>query len=406
MFGFLRARRNDSCYRRVYAGLCAFQHREFGIESLPFLSYESVFLYSLAIDAGRCDSPEASVVTCCRLRTKCQRLYPVEESVGRFCSSFGLLLASIKLRDDVRDDRSVLARLALWRLKSRIEAAYSFFVRLDSDFEDRVRSCIEQHLRSENIDQQQSLDEYAQPTGLGFGYLFGLFEGVLGRANVRRASLEQIGNSIGQAIINFDCAVDWPRDLRTGSFNPLPNQSACCQALANAQRNLSRAMWCCLDQLGNGATSASILSDSFRRVEQYRLARTQAGTMPRRTRKHPRQGDCDCACDAACCDGCDCGPIDVADPCCPGDCPLFECLCSRPPERTTKASAIEEIEPSMVGKTARTVGPLNPSGVILIDDEHLPARSELGWIDADTVVRIIRRESFGLVVRPESSDHT
>jgi hypothetical protein len=56
MFGFLRAQPRDKLYRQIYAGCCSFQHREFGIESLPLLSYEAVFLYLLAADAVACRS--------------------------------------------------------------------------------------------------------------------------------------------------------------------------------------------------------------------------------------------------------------------------------------------------------------------------------------------------------------
>ena len=52
MFGFLNPRPHSDDYRRAYARLCVHQRRRFGVRSSPFHSYEAVFLYQLALDAG------------------------------------------------------------------------------------------------------------------------------------------------------------------------------------------------------------------------------------------------------------------------------------------------------------------------------------------------------------------
>ena len=52
MFGFLRPRPQSDDYRRAYARLCVHQRQRLGLRSLPFHSYEAVFLYQLALDAG------------------------------------------------------------------------------------------------------------------------------------------------------------------------------------------------------------------------------------------------------------------------------------------------------------------------------------------------------------------
>lgn len=60
MFGFLRPAAGDVAYRQIYAGLCAAQHRQAGLRTLPMLSYEAVFMYQMAVDCCPCEA-----IDCC-----------------------------------------------------------------------------------------------------------------------------------------------------------------------------------------------------------------------------------------------------------------------------------------------------------------------------------------------------
>ncbi|WP_425395792.1 DUF5685 family protein [Aeoliella sp.] len=407
MFGFLQPRRGDVTYRQLYAGCCAFQHRQFGIETLPLLSYEAVFLYALAVDLGCCELPDEQDATCCRLRKQASRLHAVDPRVAEFCASFGVLLASIKLEDDVRDDRSLLARFALWRLGSRVERAKDYFTQLDAEFRPRVGLALQQHLELERAAHAPSLEAYSEPTAAAFGYVFELFARVLPAELASAAELQSIGRAVGRAIICFDCAVDYRRDRRLGRYNPLTSTTECRDALVESQRSLSQTLWTSVDLSDSSWLAAGVAADTFDRVGRYQnvVSKEEA---PRSGRKmHPRQGDCDVPCDvgpcdAACCDGC--GGGDAADgsfclvDCCGGCYP--GCITRR--ERNKVSSRQRERrrpQRDFAGKTGATVGPLNPSGVVRIDGEDMPARCESGWVDADTEVRVIRKESFGVVVR-------
>lgn len=179
MFGFLRGAACDPVCRQVYAGCCAYQRRHFGFESLPFLSYEAVFLYLFAVDVGESAGPTPSARSCCRLGTR-RDVCDLTPELAEFCASFGLLLASIKLDDDVRDDRSWLAAWARWRLKRRFERLRAYFTQLDPHFERRMAAVLDAHEQNEQGRTTfSSLAEYARPTASGFAYLFGLFGGLL-----------------------------------------------------------------------------------------------------------------------------------------------------------------------------------------------------------------------------------
>ncbi len=110
MFGFMRGSRFDKTYRQVYAQCCDAQRLRFGVSSLLFHSYESILLYVLAVDAGACPAPPRTAVTCCRLRHRPDNWPGFDTELAKFCSHFALLLAAVKLDDDVRDDGSLPAQ--------------------------------------------------------------------------------------------------------------------------------------------------------------------------------------------------------------------------------------------------------------------------------------------------------
>ena len=109
MFGFMRGSRQHTAYRRVYAGCCSFQQSEYGISSLPFLSYESVLLYLTAVDAELAPQPSDNLPRCCRLQRKYARNETLRTDALRFCASFGLLLAKIKIFRPLREFKELIS---------------------------------------------------------------------------------------------------------------------------------------------------------------------------------------------------------------------------------------------------------------------------------------------------------
>ena len=57
-------------------------------------------------------------------------------------------------------------------------------------------------------------------------------------------------------------------------------------------------------------------------------------------------------------------------------------------------------EPPPLPERGIAVGDLNPTGVISIDGNEHPAKSEGGFIQDGTTVAIVRRDVFEFVVRP------
>jgi len=275
MFGFLRPRPQSDDYRRAYARLCVHQRQRLGLRSLPFHSYEAVFLYQLALDAGAVAPECLPNVRCCKLAYRSSVTVADDAEAGLFCASFAVLLASIKIDDDVRDSRSGLARFARFFLRSRIAVANRHLAKFDPAFESTVAAFVAAHNRLERPGVAISLEAYAAPTGEAFGYLFGLFAIALHLPDVRSTFVE-IGRGVGRALIAFDCAADWQRDRARGEFNPLPDEAA-----------VKRALETCWGQLNDIADLARI-----RFGHRSRAARTASGVADRIAGFHPQGMTC------------------------------------------------------------------------------------------------------------------
>ena len=263
MFGFLRPSAQSDDYRRVYARLCVHQRQRLGIRSLPFHSYEAVFLYQLALDAGAVDASCLPNQRCCKLGGRSNVAVAGDAQVGMFCASFALLLASIKLDDDIRDARSAVARFAKFALRNRIGQAKNQLRKYDPAFDTTVAGFLAEHHRLERPDRTVTLAEYVEPTAEAFGYLFGLFAGAIRRPDHRDA-FRTIGRHVGRALIAFDCAADWHRDRQRGEFNPLPDESAVERSLEFCWNHLSDSADVARVRFGHRsrvATTASRVAD-------------------------------------------------------------------------------------------------------------------------------------------------
>ena len=258
MFGFLNPVRNDTAYRRVYARCCLHQNLNCGLLSLPFLSYESIFLYLCAMDAASCTPCSLPNQVCCRLRTSRTLHHAPDAEIGRFCSAISMILATTKMQDDIRDGRSLKACFYNWLLKKQVRTARLYLSGIDNKFNQRINEFIHRHLEVERAGVSVGLDEYAQPTAEAFGYVFGLMAHIR-TVKVDRDTLSELGRRIGTALIAFDCAYDWQRDRTKGEFNPLPDEGAICTAIVYCQDQLRDASQVCRRAFGSECESSKVL---------------------------------------------------------------------------------------------------------------------------------------------------
>jgi hypothetical protein len=273
MFGFLNPVTHTGTYRQVYARCCQHHQLHYGLRSLPFLSYESIFLFLCWLDSSGASPSVLPQQRCCRLRQGGIDSRSLDFAIGQFCAAANLLLARMKLDDDVRDEESLMARGAARVLAGDFRRAQRYFVDMDPHFDATVRRAVEAHLAVEARADRVSLDEYVQPTADAFGYLFRLLARVPGM-QVDGARLSALGRCIASAVIAFDCYVDWRRDQQRGSFNPLRSRDDREAAGAYADACLCAGHRMCQDMFGTYSLGAETLLAVRARVAR-RLQRSR-----------------------------------------------------------------------------------------------------------------------------------
>jgi len=185
MLGLLNPGRTDLKYRSLYSRCCQFQHLEYGVPSLLFHSFESVFLYAIAGDAGAVDTAKVPNQVCCRLRAGRRLEFAPDREVGRFCASFSLLAAETKSADALRDAPSLVAKTRDQLFQSRFRRARTYFSNLDTKFCSTFDGLIAEHLALENSSSMPSLATYCRPTAAAFEYTFGLMAKILSGSDLK-----------------------------------------------------------------------------------------------------------------------------------------------------------------------------------------------------------------------------
>ena len=138
MFGFLSPASQSNEYRTVYSRCCQHQRYQHSLRSLPFLSYEGVFLYHYWLDATGADTSALTNQRCCKLRSLDNPEESFDLEIGRFCSALSMLLASTKIEDDVRDGISLKMRLARAVVGKQAREGREYFLSLDANFGEKI----------------------------------------------------------------------------------------------------------------------------------------------------------------------------------------------------------------------------------------------------------------------------
>ncbi|MCA9167622.1 MAG: hypothetical protein KDB23_08135 [Planctomycetales bacterium] len=430
MFGFLRPPPHERPYRQIYAACCAYQRRSYGLESLAFHSYEAVFLYLLAVDAGVVSAPSADAVTCCRLGWHAAD-EGVDPRLAQFCAAFAMLLAEIKVRDDQNDEPSLLMRIVSRRLNGRFQRARDYLRSLDSHFDLRIHEFLAAHAQLEqSAEVKPTLDEYVEPTAAAFGYIFQLSTVCVPELASLDSVLVEIGRRIGAAIIAFDSAVDFDHDQRRGLYNPLSRRADIAAALRFASVQLVEVGWCWSDGVrADGIASRLVrwrIEAISRRLRQFRHLELQR--VPRRKLAVLRRGDCDCDGCSCCCEAlfsdacsglpcheglcCHSGPASLdclsgsdSPFCCREACDPICCCDSQDCSRTRRREqpTVQQVDrTSLVGKPGVSRTTLSPNGFVEVEGREYPARSTEGWINVGMHVEVTEVNGFGIVVRQRS----
>ncbi len=449
MFGFLRPPCHTKSYRQIYAAICSHQRQQYGVVASVLISYEAVFLYQLAVDAGVVDPPAVDTPTCCRLRNDWANHWQLDRELADFCVAFAVVLAKTKIEDDVRDTGYLHSHLANYILKKSFRKSAQYFDRFQPELLSRLANLIEQHLRLEQTGWTGAVSDYSRPTGEAFGLVFERF-GKLCEQRSQVAIAEEfrtIGLNIGRGILISDCLLDARKDQKSGAFNPIKTRSDAELAKPSSLTQFADAGWLC-DKVSIREPSGScqILRHAFDRIARFDPAIPEVRPHVRAIRRFAqlRFGDCDClgecccegccqigqggceACGAAggqageaaggCSNGCNgpaCGPQNNPCQSCFCDvclCPFDSCVdCGESRKARRQQQANRDFKKNangmpagrdpLIGAEGVASVRLNPSGYVLINGQSHPAKSDGEWIDQHDPVIVVGSSNFGLVVR-------
>ena len=423
MFGFLKSSPRHETWRRAYARCCQGVHRQFGLRTVPWLSYEAVGLYLASVDLGAIPRPADHWPICCRLRMGYDLRTGPDAAVLSYCSSAGLLLVDVKLEDDLRDSgpwslRGGRARALKWPLHRATRRASAFLERAAPALPTQLRSCVGEHLELERRGVGVTLDETAEPTSRAFGLLFRGISGLLPGATPGMAdALGRLGERIGSAIIRYDCAVDRETDERRGEFNPLRSAAEeelaiddtledlttaarDWRAIVGRESELARLFDHRIDSILAEGTGTSV--ECAARLERSGLARDRESV-------YLHVNPCalvealDCCVGLADCLSClaprrhggclhDCGAGHTG--CCCS--PIDDLCCS-----TSNVTGGDEDATGspLIGMTGKCITSLKPQGTIRIGGVRRRAETKGEHLPKGTKVVVIAAESFGLLVR-------
>lgn len=425
MFGFLAPRQKIPKWRQSYARVCQHQRLLFGLTSLPFLSYEATFLYQLGIDFKLIAELPECAPTCCRLRRIGTSDDRQDMSAALFASAFGMMLAGVKLDDDVNDSGRWFNRLAKWKYCKAVATSHQVLDGLSDGLPVRIRSAIEAHASLEAAGCDD-LEAYCQPTAGGFGAMFRSFAAAeFSKQNDDGVEVfAEIGRHLGAAIIAWDCAVDFQKDLIKGEYNPLANDVDVRRSFDYCLLQLAQIGWL----LPEGSTCVAVIASVSDRVRQRRNANIEHpvktlerwGFLRQKGRAYAKCDGCDALCMVGDCCECLGGGAEAAGGC--AECGMgngvgFPCCdaifcCSDDPcggKTKNKTSMQNENstsdEPSAFawchGKERIVDDTLNPGGFVSIDGERIIAKSASGkMIVSGTHCKVVGTDPFGVTVAP------
>ncbi|MCA9033831.1 MAG: hypothetical protein KDA91_01815 [Planctomycetaceae bacterium] len=428
MFGFLKPAAKLPLWRQSYARICQTQRRLFGMMSLPFLSYEATFVYRLAIEKQLIPELPSASPECCRLKRLKNPEQRPDYAAASLSAAFGMLLAGIKLNDDVADHGRWHNRLLLFKYQRQIRMASEILEVANPGIKRQIQNILMEHHQLES-GRRVELSDYIRPTGDGFALLFRSIAMALNATDDIADDFEKIGRSTGRALIAWDCAADFHHDQIYGEFNPLRNALEVENSLRTCLLELARAGWALPSQ---DSVCRQVLEDLTRRVNHRlhhpdhicRTTRLERWGLVRAKRYQYARCDCceafcavgecgECACagaegaaEGAACVGCDCCSDGFCcwagsgcDPCCyespkPG-------AAGENKATSTRECAYERFR----GKHGLTYGDLSPEGFVMVEETRIPARSEGGfWLGNKTRILVIDADSLGVVVRPDSNE--
>ena len=215
MFGYVKVYKDElkvkeyDAFRSYYCGLCMTLKREYGFSSRLALNYDSVFL-ALMLSSISDTRPSLKARRCIANPLK-KRPVLEENKCLSYSAAVMVILAVLKLRDDVKDEKSIkalFAYIAMLRAKRLVKKRYGELYVKSRDFIDALSS-----LEKENC---ASKDEVSHQFASLMELLF--TPDFLSDEKTKRI-MGHIGYMLGRFIYISDAFEDIERDKKKKCYN-------------------------------------------------------------------------------------------------------------------------------------------------------------------------------------------
>ena len=193
-------------YQGAYCGVCRCIRDQAGNLPRLALRYDMAFLSLLL--SSLYEPEEVSGEGRCLVHPMKKRPWTENECV-RYAADMNVALAYYNCLDDWRDDGKISAKMLAGVFGSHLPEIQARYPRQC----DAIRDCISRlsELEKANCDNPDTVANC-------FGTLMG--ELLVYREDLWAPTLRQMGMALGRFIYLLDAAVDYPRDMKQGKYNP------------------------------------------------------------------------------------------------------------------------------------------------------------------------------------------
>lgn len=213
MFGHVQANLADlneeekQRYRAAYCGLCHTLGKRHGFLTRLTLTYDLTFLSLLLSSLYE---PEEACGNCRCVAHPCKKHCYAINACTEYAADMTIALTYYKCLDDWEDDRSICAWLVAKYLKKKYQKVRKLWPEQCETIESELKA-----IDQAEKDPAASADEGAN----GFGRLMAAL--FLYRKDMWKEPLQRLGYGLGRFVYFADAAIDYKRDVKTGSYNPL-----------------------------------------------------------------------------------------------------------------------------------------------------------------------------------------
>ena len=194
-------------YRSVYCGLCHVLRTRHGLTGTATLSNDLTFLALLLNSLY--ESEESKGTERCIAHPFKRHAYTFSESF-EYAADMNVALAYHKCMDNWLDDRNIVSRGEALLLNNA-------YARIRLRYPDKCAAIEEwlQEIHRIESEHHSGIDAPVNSTGRMLGELF------CWKNDFWAPSLRKIGDGLGRFIYMMDAYEDLPKDVKSGSFNPL-----------------------------------------------------------------------------------------------------------------------------------------------------------------------------------------